>query len=165
MTRNHEVHKLTSKDRAHLLALRQRIPDAFGPPCSECEQPGNACYIALEGDEPAACLLCFVRGRDAYCSTIAVRADLARAGAVSDLLGRFCEDVLGRIDTCWISVSEDHPAARALRKMLGAAGIGVRIVYTGPHESHITARIDRARAEQSWPTTGLRCAPTPAPVG
>jgi len=153
------VRPLRSEDFA---ALRQLEADVFGATGDDVLCPhylrlctefyADTCFLALADGRPVGYLLSFVRDREAYCTTLAVRAEFQRTRATTMLVAAFVQAfVLDRFDTCWFTVKPDNRPARALHAMLGATDAGTVHDFYGPGDDRIVANIDRARFEQLRP--------------
>jgi ribosomal protein S18 acetylase RimI-like enzyme len=150
-----EVRTVTRSDHPRLLALQARLrpTSARRAPSSRfvricCESFADVCFVAAVADEPIGFLLCFVRDREAYCTTMVVAPEYRDSQVVHDLLSKFVSSIADRVDSCWFTLAHDDAAARALHRMLGARGIGVRVAYADAGEDMISLRIDRARFEE-----------------
>jgi len=155
MGRQWAVRNLQRSDYPALVALQNRTQPAAdrGATGSRflricCESFNNTCFVATSGGDPVGFLLCFVRDREAYCTTLEIAPEYRDSPVVLELLGRFVAAIADRVDSCWFTVAHDDAAARALHKMLGAREIGVRVAYAGPGEDMISLRVDRARFEE-----------------
>ena len=152
------VRTLGSEDFA---ALRQLETDVFGAAGDDVLCPhylrlctefyGDTCFLALADGRPVGYLLCFVRGRDAYCTTLAVRTEFQRTRVTPMLLAAFVRTVVDAVDTCWFTVKPDNGPARALHAMLGAAEAGTVRDFYGPGDERIVSKIDRAQLEKLRP--------------
>ncbi len=175
MTR-YQVRSLCSDDFA---ALRQLETDVFGAAGEDVLCPyylrlcteffADSCFIAFADGKPAAYLLCFIRDREAYCTTLAVLPAYQRTRITPLLLAAFVKKIIdptalpfgsaaGRaqvpagerdaIETCWFTVKPDNAPARALHAMLGATEVGLLHDFYGPGDERIVSRIDRASFER-----------------
>ena len=113
-----------------------------------CDFFGDSCFLAeLEG-RPIGYLLSFIRNREAYCTTVAIRPEYQGSRVLVQLLRAFVSEAATKSDVCWFTVEEDNKAARAMHKMLGATESEVRSDFYGPGRSRIVSRIDREAFEK-----------------
>lgn len=152
MTR-YVVRTLCSEDFAALTRLEAEVFGAAGDGvlcphylrlCTEFY--ADTCFIALVDGRAAGYLLCFVRDREAYCTTLAVRTEFQRTRVTPMLLASFVQTIIDRVETCWFTVKPDNLAARSLHAMLGATESGTLRYFYGPGD-------DRP----SSPSTTLAC--------
>ncbi|AUX38670.1 alanine acetyltransferase [Sorangium cellulosum] len=108
-----------------------------------CDFFKDSCFIVEAAGKPAGYLLSFARGKEVYCTTLAVLPAYQGSRATHTLLRAFVGSILGWAESCWFTVEEDNHAARALHAMLGAKEIEVRPDFYGTGHPRIISRIDR----------------------
>ncbi len=124
-----KIRKLRPGDFAELMRLEEVVFGAAGESvlCPYyvrlcCEFFQETCFVAEEGGRAVGYVLCFVRGREAYCTTLAVAPELQGSRVAFQLVRTLVG--VDRVDACWFTVKEDNLAARALHAALGARSSG-----------------------------------------
>jgi ribosomal protein S18 acetylase RimI-like enzyme len=167
-----EIRNLRPEDFGALMDLEEKVfggagEDVLGAYYVRlcCEFLNDTSFVALEDGRAVGYVLCFVRGREAYCTTLAVAPELQGSRVALQLLRALICALLGRVDACWFTVKEDNVAARALHAALGATEIGIREDFYGPGDRRIVSRIDErgfARMEKRLRRLGLLDGPPAA---
>lgn len=160
-----EIRNLCSDDFSELMRLETEVfggagDDVLGAYYVRlcCEFLNETSFVAVQDGRAVGYVLCFVRGREAYCTTLAVAPEHQGSRVALLLLRALIGALDRRVEACWFTVKEDNVAARALHAALGATEIGMREDFYGPGDRRIVSRIDErgfARMERRMQRLGL----------
>jgi ribosomal protein S18 acetylase RimI-like enzyme len=150
----YQIRPLCSDDYPTVMKLEDEVFGAAGEAVLGpyyvklcCEFFGQSCLLALVSGEPAGYVLSFVRGREAYCTTLAVAPRFQGSRVAIRLVGGLVAALEPLVDSCWFTVKRDNASARALHAALGAKDVEVRNDFYWPGDERIVSRVDRAGLE------------------
>jgi ribosomal protein S18 acetylase RimI-like enzyme len=150
-----QIRPLRSDDFTEIMRLEEEVfarsgESVLGPYyvrlCSEFFP--ESCFVAEEDGRLVGYVLSFVRGDEAYCTTLAVAPELQGTRVAIQLLRALVAALAPRVDSVWFTVKEDNDAARALHRALGARDVGVREDFYGPGDRRMVSRIERPAFER-----------------
>jgi ribosomal protein S18 acetylase RimI-like enzyme len=154
----YEIRPLESVDFDAVMELEEKVFAASGEStlgpyyvrlCTEYF--ADTCFLATVEGRAVGYLLSFVRGREVYCTTLAVVPEFQGTRVTLLLLRAFLRRIVGHVDACWFTVSEENQAARALHAVLGAREVEVRRGFYGDGDDRILSRIDADDFERMRP--------------
>ena len=150
----YEVRPLCSDDYSIVMKLEDEVFGAAGEAVLGpyyvklcCEFFGPSCLLAVVNGEPAGYVLSFVRGREAYCTTLAVVPRFQGSRVAIRLVRGLVVALEPLVDSCWFTVKRDNASARALHAALGAKDVEIRKDFYWPGDERIVSRVDRAGLE------------------
>jgi ribosomal protein S18 acetylase RimI-like enzyme len=151
----YEVRPLTREDFSALMQLEDDIFGSLGESTLGayyvrlcCDFYAETCFLALDDGRPVGYVLCFVKGREAYCTTLGIMPAYQGTRIVHKLLRALIAALLPIAESVWFTVKEDNLAARKLHASLGAKPAGRRHDFYGPGDDRLVSVIDRAAFEQ-----------------
>jgi ribosomal protein S18 acetylase RimI-like enzyme len=150
-----EIRAIRQDDFTELMRLEEEVFGAAGEGVLGayyvrlcCEFFGESCFAALEDGRIVGYVLCFLKAREAYCTTLAVAPGRQGSRVALQLLKALTGALLDRVDSVWFTVKEDNLQARSLHAALGATELGFREDFYGPGDRRLVSRIDRSGFER-----------------
>ena len=142
----YDIRELRRDDFETLMALENEVFGAEGEPVLGpyyvrlcCDFFPDTCFLAMADGKPAGYILGFLKGREVYCTTLAVVPEYQGTRVVHYLLRAFCRAIIDRADSIWFTVEEDNAAARAVHATLGAKNVEVR--NSEPGDTFVNAAV------------------------
>jgi ribosomal protein S18 acetylase RimI-like enzyme len=145
-----EIRPIRQDDFAELMKIEEEVFGAAGEGTLGAYYVRLCCefFGALEDGRIVGYVLCFLKGREAYCTTLAVAPGRQGSRVAVQLLRALTGALLDRVDSVWFTVKEDNLQARSLHAALGATELGVREDFYGPGDRRLVSRIDRSGFER-----------------
>lgn len=150
-----EIRTLRQEDFTELMRIEEEVFGAAGEGVLGayyvrlcCEFFADSCFVALEDGRIVGYVLSFLKGREAYCTTLAVAPGRQGSRVAIQLLRALTTSLLDRVDSVWFTVKEDNLQARSLHQALGATELGFRDDFYGPGDRRLVSRIDRPGFER-----------------
>lgn len=150
-----EIRTLQQQDFTELMRIEEEVFGAAGEGTLGayyvrlcCEFFADSCFVALEDGRIVGYVLSFLKGREAYCTTLAVSPGRQGSRVAIQLLRALTASLLDRVDSVWFTVKEDNLQARSLHQALGATELGFRDDFYGPGDRRLVSRIDRSGFER-----------------
>jgi ribosomal protein S18 acetylase RimI-like enzyme len=150
-----EIRPLVQGDFTELMRIEEEVFGAAGEGVLGayyvrlcCEFFAESCFVATEDGRIVGYVLCFLKGREAYCTTLAVAPGRQGSRVALQLLKALTGALLDRVDSVWFTVKEDNLQARSLHRALGATELGLREDFYGPGDRRLVSRIDRSGFER-----------------
>ncbi|HEX9241726.1 MAG TPA: GNAT family N-acetyltransferase [Anaeromyxobacter sp.] len=150
-----QIRPLRSEDFTEIMRLEEEVFARCGESVLGayyvrlcCEFFPESCYVAEEDGRLVGYVLSFVKGDEAYCTTLGVAPELQGTRVAIQLLRALIAALAPRVDSVWFTVKEDNDAARALHRALGARDVGFRDDFYGPGDRRLVSRIERPAFER-----------------
>src|SRR6185312_17279477 len=112
---DYDVRPLVPSDFETLMALEEQMFGAQGEKTLGpfyvrlcCDVFADTCFLARADGEPVGYMLSFVRGREAYCSTLAIAPAHQRTRLVYRFVQTFVAAIAARVDSVWFTVHETN---------------------------------------------------------
>jgi ribosomal protein S18 acetylase RimI-like enzyme len=151
----YQTRTLESRDFDTLMRLEDEIfaadgESVLGPYYLRlcCDFYADTSFVVESGGRVAGYLLSFVKGREAYCTTLAVHPDFQGSRVVVMLLRALAQSIHDSVDVVWFTVKPDNLAARQLHAVLGAVETGLLKDFYHAGDARIVSYIDRDGLER-----------------
>jgi len=146
---SYRVRPFDSSDFDAIMALENEVFAAAGESVLGpyyvrlcCDFFADTCFLVTSAGKPVGYVLCFIRGDQGYCTTLAVHPEYQGSRVVLMLLRALTSVLHGRVSSVWFTVKPDNQAARALHALLGAAELGVVRNFYEEGDDRIVSCID-----------------------